>query len=290
MNKTRIVALMLVIIIVSSVKAQLCWQISGNGLTKSSYLFGTHHLIEKEKVSHFDQVLLLLNKVDAVVGEMDMSNMLGMQLKMMQGAIMKDKTMRDLLNDEDYVLVDKELKATVGAGLDKLGKMKPMMLSSMYSVMLYMKHHQLKKQPDAVDLIFQKTAKKHKKEIIGLETVEQQIDILFNSIPLERQAEILVEGVKDKEKSLDELDKLNSAYIAGDLALLETIYLESDDMTVEENKILLEQRNNNWMGQFSEMLSVKSCFIAVGCMHLVGEAGLINQLKNKGFVVEEVRF
>lgn len=290
MNKIKLVALLFVVIVVSSGKAQLCWQISGNGLAKSSYLFGTHHLIEKDKVSNFDQVILLLNKVDAVVGEMDMSNMLGMQMKMMQGAIMKDKTMRDLLNDEDYVLVDKELKSTVGAGLDKLGKMKPMMLSSMYSVMLYMQHHQLKKQPDAVDLIFQKTAKKQKKEIIGLETVEQQIDILFNSITLERQAEILVEGMKDKEKSLNELDKLNSAYVAGDLALLETIYLESDDMTVEENKLLLEQRNNNWMVQFSNLLPQKPCFIAVGCMHLVGEAGLINQLKKKGFVVEEVRF
>jgi hypothetical protein len=44
------------------------------------------------------------------------------------------------------------------------------------------------------------------------------------------------------------------------------------------------------MVQLSEILPVKSTFIAVGCMHLVGEAGLINQLKNKGFVVEEVRF
>jgi len=289
MKNLKITVLCVAIVIVSSVQAQLLWQISGNGISPS-YLFGTHHLIEKNQINNFDQMLEKLQNTDAVIGEMDMSNMLGMQLQMMQAAVMKDKTMQDLLNEDDYQLVDKELKAVVGAGLNKFGKMKPMMLSSMYTVMLYMQHHHLKKQPEAVDLLFQKSAKKMKKEVVGLETVEQQINILFNSISLERQAEILVEGMKDKEKSLDELDKLNSAYIAGDLALLETIYLENDDMSADENKILLEQRNNNWMDQLSKILLVKSCFIAVGCMHLVGETGLIIQLKRAGYVVEAVSF
>lgn len=284
----RYTVLCFVIVVVSSIQAQLLWQISGNGIPRS-YLFGTHHLIEKNQINDFDLIQEKLQKTDAVIGEMDMSNMLGMQLKMMQAAIMKDKTIQDLLNEEDYQLVDRELKAVVGAGLNKFGKMKPMMLSSMYSVMLYMQHHHLKKQPEAIDLLFQKSAKKMKKEVVGLETVEQQIDILFNTISLERQAEILVDGIRDKEKSLIELDQLNSAYIAGDLALLETIYLENDEMSAEENKILLEQRNNNWMNQLSTILPVKSCFIAVGCMHLVGETGLINQLRKTGYIVEAVK-
>ena len=32
----------------------------------------------------------------------------------------------------------------------------------------------------------------------------------------------------------------------------------------------------------------KSCFIAVGCMHLVGESRLINLLKNSGYTVDAV--
>jgi hypothetical protein len=290
MRKIRFAVLSLFVIVAFSIQAQLLWQVSGPGVSKVSYLFGTHHLIEKDKINNFDQVLDKLKQVDVVIGEMEMSNLLGMQMKMMQGAIMKDNTLRDFLNEEDYMLVDNELKATIGAGLDKLGKMKPMMLSSMYTVMLYMQHHQLKKQPEAVDLIFQKAARKNKKEIIGLETVEQQIDLLFNSIPLERQAEMLVEGMKDKEKSLIELDQLNSAYVAGDLALIASYYLESSEMTAEENKILLDQRNNNWMIQLSGMLTDKSGFIAVGCMHLIGENGLINQLRKSGYVVEAVQF
>lgn len=290
MHKHKIFLLLFIILIAPSLEAQLFWKISGNGVANKSYLFGTHHLIEKGKISHFDDILKTVKQVEVVVGEMDMSNMLGMQMKMLQGAMMKDKTIKDLLNDEDYLLVDNALKETVGTGLAKLGKMKPMMLSSMYSVMLYLKHHQLKKQPEAVDLIFQKTGKKYKKKIVGLETIEQQMDILFNSIPLERQAEMLVEAVKEKDKSLETLDQLNSAYVVGDLTLLETLYLEDDGMTPEENLLLLEQRNDMWILQLSEMLPKTSCFIAVGCMHLVGEKGLINQLRKRGFIVEEVRF
>ncbi|MEA4937184.1 MAG: TraB/GumN family protein [Paludibacter sp.] len=289
MKTLRYIVLCCAIVTVSAVQAQLFWQISGNELSQPSFIFGTHHLIDKNKINNFEEVLEKLKQVDIMIGEMKMSNMPEIQMKMMKAALMKNNTIRDLLNDEEYVLVDNELKATVGVGLNKLGKLKPMMLSSMYSVMLYMQYHQMNKQPEAIDVIFQKSAKKQKKEVVGLETVEQQIDILFNSISLKRQAEILVEGMRDKKESLFEMDQLNNAYIAGDLALLETLYLENDDMTVDENKILLDQRNDSWMKQLVEILPRKSCFIAVGCMHLVGENGIINRLQKAGYVVEAIQ-
>jgi uncharacterized protein len=35
-------------------------------------------------------------------------------------------------------------------------------------------------------------------------------------------------------------------------------------------------------------LAKQSCFVAVGCMHLVGETGLLAQLKKAGYKVEAV--
>src|SRR5674476_457553 len=127
-----------VLLFVLNANAQLFWKVSGNGLSKPSYLFGTHHLIENEQIKYFDNIIAFVAQTDAVVGEMDMSNMLGMQMKMMKAVMMKDTTMKELLSDSDYVLVDNELKEVVGVGLDKLGKMKPMMLSTIYSLMTYM--------------------------------------------------------------------------------------------------------------------------------------------------------
>ncbi|MFA5046026.1 MAG: TraB/GumN family protein [Paludibacter sp.] len=287
MNK-KILLLPFVLLFVLNVHAQLFWKISGNGLSKPSYLFGTHHLIEKDQIKDFDKILAYAGETDAVVGEMDMSNMLGMQMKMMKAVMMKDTTMKELLSDSDYVLVDNELKKVVGMGLDKLGKMKPMMLSTMYSLMTYMKSMNLKKQPEAVDVLFQKQAKKEKKSIIGLETVEQQINILFNSIPLQTQADELVKAVKEKEKGITLMRNLNEAYLTGDLIQIEVLNHEDNDMTPEEKVIMIDNRNNTWMTQLLTLIPKNSCFIAVGCMHLVGQTGLINQFRNAGYSVEAV--
>jgi len=286
MNKKTIILTFIVLFFALTAHAQLLWKVSGNGLLKPSYLFGTHHLIEKEQIKDFDKIIALVGHTDAVVGEMDMSNMFDLQIKTMKGIMMKDTTLKDLLSEADYTLVDNEFKELMGIGLNQLGKMKPMMLSTMYALLTYTKINHLKKQPEAVDILFQKKAKKEKKAVIGLETVEQQIDIMFNSIPLQRQAEQLVKGVKEKDKGIELLKKLNIAYLAGDLVNIETLNKEDDDMTAEEKTIIIEYRNNDWIKQLATLLPGKSCFIAVGCMHLVGETGLINQLKKAGYQVE----
>jgi len=207
---------------------------------------------------------------------------------MMKGMMMKDSTIKELVSEADYALVDAELKDVMKMGLNKLGKMKPMMVSTMYSMMIYSKINNLKKQPEAVDILFQKKARKQKKKVIGLETIEQQMDIMLNSIPLKRQADILVKGVKEKEKGVELLKKMNEVYLAGDLQKIEALNNEDDDMTADEKKIMIDNRNANWINQLNALIPTTSCFVAVGCMHLVGENGLIGQLKKSGYTVEAV--
>ncbi|MGB4577435.1 MAG: TraB/GumN family protein [Paludibacter sp.] len=290
MSKRIFILAVIASLLIFSANAQLLWKVEGNGLTKPSYLFGTHHLIEKEQIPGFENVLTYINSVDAVVGELDMSDMLNMQMHLMKAAIMKDTTLSDLISPEDYTLVDAEFKNVIGFGLKPLEKMKPMMLSTMYSGVLYMKLNNMKKEPEAVDQVIQKIGKKANKKFIGLETLDEQIDILFNHIPLKRQAEILVKTVKEKEESMDMTKRLNSAYIAGDLEQLQVIYTEDDDMSNEERKILVEQRNNNWVEQFKTIFAENSCFVAVGCLHLSGKAGIINQLQNAGYTIKAVKY
>jgi uncharacterized protein len=61
-------------------------------------------------------------------------------------------------------------------------------------------------------------------------------------------------------------------------------------MKPEERKMLVDDRNLNWVKQFPRLFKTQSCFVAVGCLHLVGETGLINQLRLKGYTVEPVLF
>jgi len=288
--KNRSTFLVLIILFLTvSVHAQLLWKISGNGLSKDSYLFGTHHLIDKDLIPQFDSILAVCGQSDAVVGEMDLKTP-GMQKKMMQGSVMKGKKIKDLVSASDYQLLDTEFKSVMGLGMNMLGSFKPMMLMTMHQVMLYMKSSGIKKQPVAVDDLFQKQARAAKKKVVGLETLEFQMNMLFDSFTLERQVEILLYEIREKDQLIKELSQLNDVYLSGNLEKMKQMDVEDESMTSEERKRLIDDRNMNWMKQLPTLFNEQSCFVAVGCMHLVGDTGLINQLRLNGYLVEPVRF
>jgi len=285
----RLFLFLLLVLPSLNLQAQLLWKISGNGLAKDSYLFGTHHLIDRNQITQFDKILNLCGQTDAMVGEMVLSQP-GLQSKMLKGSMMKGKKIKDLVSAEDYELLDTEFKSLMGVGMNMLASFKPMMLMTMHQLTLYLKSAGIKKQPVAVDELFQKQAKAKKQQLIGLETLQFQMDVLFNTISLERQAEILLYEVRHKEQMMEELSQLNEVYVAGDLERMKQLDVEDESMTPNERKMFIDDRNLNWMKQLQILFKEKSCFVAVGCLHLVGETGLINQCRLKGFVVEPVLF
>jgi len=281
---TVIIALFLLV----HVQGQLLWKVSENGLPKACYLFGTHHLIGREQIKGFDKILALCGQQEAVVGEIDATDMASVQAKIMQRVVMQGKNIKELMSAEDYTLVDTELKQLLGVGLDQLGTMKPMVLQTMYVGLVYLRSQNLEKQPEAIDVLFEKNARENNKPVIGLETVEQQAAIIFDSLSVERQAEILVKSVKEKQKGIGLLKRLNACYLAGDLKGLSELDKEDEDMTPAEKKLMYDNRNADWMKQLPGILHKQSCFVAVGCMHLAGDSGLINQLRKAGYTLEAV--
>jgi uncharacterized protein YbaP (TraB family) len=208
---------------------------------------------------------------------------------MMKYMMMKDTTMHQLLTDAEYAMVDAALKDVMGKGLDQLGRMRPAMLSAMYEMLLFQKEANLKKQPEALDIIIQTKGRKAKKKIVGFETIDQQCNMLFEKLSLTEQAQGMVKMMEDKQKLVKLISELNAAYVKGDLAAISRLSKEEDGMTEHEMQVMLTDRNANWIGQLKQLLPQKSCFIAVGCMHLVDEQGLIEQLRRLGYSVEAVR-
>ena len=91
-----------------------------------------------------------------------------------------------------------------------------------------------------------------------------------------------------------QMDRLMVAYYAQDLTAMAQLFEEDDadnpcPSTDEEKDELNKERNLKWMTKLPDMMSQKSSFIAVGCLHLVGEDGLINLLRKAGYKVEAVK-
>lgn len=273
----------------------LLWKISGNGLNSPSYLFGTHHLIPLSFLDSIGGLDEAFEATEQTVGELDMSKMNEMQMKIMGAAIMPNKyNYQTLISEQDFQLLDKTLKELVGVGLDQLGRMKPAMLSNLISITLYQKYYPTLSGGKSIDQHFQDEAAKLSHPVKPLETAEEQIHTLLGSQTIERQAEMLACMINHPEMLKEQMDKLQTAYLAQNLDALNALYQEElpDDpcpSTQEEKDVMNKNRNIQWLKALPDIMQEKSSFIAVGCLHLVGEDGLIEGLRKLGYKVEAVK-
>lgn len=273
----------------------LLWKISGNNLEQPSYLFGTHHLVPLSFLDSIDGLDKAFLATEQTIGELDMNNMGEMQMQLMMASLMPDGESYDnLLSEDDFALLDETLKEYVGAGLTQFGQMKPAMLNTLLTVMMYKKLYPSDEEGLSMDEHFQKEARDRYRQTLGLETVQDQIDVLFGSQPIERQAESLLCTIKNMDYGKNQVDRLMTAYYEQDLTAMAILYEEEDPnnpcpSTEEEKDELNKKRNQKWMNILPEMMSKKPSFIAVGCLHLVGDDGLINRLQKKGYTVEPVK-
>ena len=273
----------------------LLWKISGNGLEKPSYLFGTHHLVPLSFLDSIPGIHEAFGSTEQAVGELDMSNMTEMQMKIMSNAMLPEGvTYESLLPADDVVLLDSTLTDLMGVGLNQFGRLKPAMLSNIISVTLYQRYYPALADGGSLDQYFQEEALKRSRPVTGLETTEDQIYVLLELQTTERQAEMLGCMVKHPEMLKEQMDELQAAYHAQDLGALWRLYTEEtpDDpcpSTEEEKDALNSDRNARWLEKLPAIMAERSSFIAVGCLHLPGEEGLISGLRDQGYTVEAVR-
>src|SRR5258708_20332526 len=93
---------MLSIVSFSQNNNTLLWKISGNGLQKPSYLYGTIHLLCADDAVLSVNMKKAISNCDEVYFEVDLDNMLGMLLAMNKMKMKGDTTLHDLLRDNDY--------------------------------------------------------------------------------------------------------------------------------------------------------------------------------------------
>lgn len=272
--------------------SSLLWRVSGNGLAQPSYLFGTHHLVPVSFLDSVSGAKDVFESTAQTVGEVDMSNMAQLQMKIMGESVMPAGITYDsLLPEEDVALLDSTLTKLLGIGLGQLGTLKPALLSNLISITLYQQYYPSLSSGKSLDQYFQEEALKRTRPVIGLETTEDQIHVLLNAQTLERQTELLICMIKHPELLKEQMDELQVAYHSQNIHMLRELYereIPGDPCpgTEEEKNTLNSDRNVKWLEKLPAIMADKSSFIAVGCLHLPGEDGLIEGLRNLGYDVE----
>ena len=213
-----------------------------------------------------------------------MDNMADMNLfSMMQYIVMPgDTTLQMLMTASQYKMVDKFVTDSMHLSLAMFNTIKPMFLLGMQEGM-----SMAEDSTDFLDQYFMKQAKKDGKEIIGIETIEEQIKAL-DLIPLKEQAKMMLEMVEpDTTKKESSPEDLVDIYARGDLDAIYNFY-RKEDLSNTFNAALITDRNHRMADRIDSIMHKKTLFTAVGALHLPGNEGVINLLRKKGYTLTPI--
>jgi len=260
------------------------WEVSGNGLTTPSYLFGslkfTH---EKEfRVPPIVAEKIKASKIFAIEDQVDhhAQHELNSALHFPKG-----ESLASALKLEEYKEVltffEKEFHLSKVSFESKYGKMKPLALS------IAMTRMSLGGKVKFYDIELLNIAIKNKVKTFSLEPVEREAQAL-NAYPMLNQTRALLYSIEHFEDQKMQFQKLMSAYPLG---TLDEIFEYSLHPT-EGNPIFIDEfyskRNEEWAPKLEKMMKESPSFICVGVSHLEGPRGLLALLKSKGYTLTSV--
>ena len=274
----------------SNLPTSLLWEISGNELETPSYLYGTIHMIGKDDFILTDATKAALAKTDKITYEINMEDMnsIGVIFTMIGKVMMKNGvTLQSLLSKEDYKLVVEHFEK-MGLPMMMLEKIKPMFLTVFASDdMATMQSDMQTGGMVSYEMELMEIAEEQEKEMDGLETVEFQMSV-FDSIPYEAQAKMLVESLKAEDSGEDEFDMMVKMYKDQDINGMVSMISEDGEGMQNYEQVLLTNRNLKWIPIMSDMMKEQATFFAVGAGHLGGKKGVVNLLMEAGYDVKPI--
>ncbi len=189
------------------------------------------------------------------------------------------KTLEDYFSADQYRLLKKFVKDTLGMDINLFRQMKPIALESL----IEMQSTDCKDATSYEESIMKK-ALAQKKEITGLEEPADQINLL-QSLPADSVAAELMDAVNNFAKSRAEYRQLMDAYKRQDINKLYHLMVVSGGMG-DHLDAFLDDRNRKWISKMVQKMSTDAFFFAVGAGHLPGKNGVISLLRKAGYSVE----
>lgn len=260
----------------------LLWEITGNGLNKPSYLFGSMHVSNKFVFNLGDNFYKALKSVDVVALELD--PMLWQQDMMQFEGIKKDYYNYYSNHRQKYFYNTTFQLPKYPELIAEALKSEPYVINGL----LYRgsKSRSDFEEDTYLDLYIFQTGKKLGKECTGLEKY-----LLSQKIMLEGYYDMFFDKNKKKERvgGYDIDEKLNEAYRNGDLDKLDSLNTKTIVSQAFNNKFLLDRNDIHAASIDSIIKSGKSLFAGVGAAHLAGERGVIETLRKKGYTLTPIK-
>lgn len=253
----------------------LLWKISGNGLSRPSYLFGTMHVKDKRVFNFSDSVMVDIQNCSYFALEVHPDTLIKKMFELLQN---KD-TLRNidkLLNKEQYNKLAKKFQEKNGY---KMTKTDPLILESLMEP----DDNKPDDKISFIDAYLYGMARTFNKNILGLEDASSQLDQYYGSgnAIKERLIDLLDNDESSDNENREEMIKV---YSTGDL---NAIYNYARENGMVDS--VIAQRNKVMANSIIRYMANGTIFSAVGVAHLPGPQGIIALLKKAGYQVSQVQ-
>ncbi len=287
----RLVTLLLVLFLsrifsfAQAINTSVLYEISGGGLSHKSYVFGTIHLRDKRVFEQVynkkDSLWYCFKHCDIIAGELKFDKKEIKEAAMDKVMLPEGITLQSLLSPESYEKVKAYAKETLGWKAILIDRIKPL-----FSISLFTEAMEKADYKYPLDVYLQEQGEKKKKEIVGIETIDEQMQAL-SAMSLRDQAKELEDFVNNPTDSHAELEKMIQLYQERKLLDLYALIITSD-MSDSVETALLTDRNKLMAFRIEGMMLRKPVFAAVGSAHLPGDKGVLELLRKKGYEIRAV--
>ncbi len=256
------------------------WEISGNGLQKPSYLFGTIHLQDKRVFTFPDQVLDKLAACDAFAMEIHPDsigrNVINSLFSSGSGA-----DIRDFLTEKENHILDSLWSVRFNTDLNEVPNRDPAALY--FSLNDTPKEHPAEKLPFFMDIYLCRQASAQGKELLGLEKMQDYRQYAIDYFKSLLITPSLIQKADTSDWS-NKIEALIAVYKGGNLEDL--MSLVGPELAYMPE---MDTRNEQMAKRLAMFMREKSVFCAAGAAHMYGESGLVRRLERMGYTLRRVR-
>jgi uncharacterized protein YbaP (TraB family) len=263
----------------------LLWEITGNGMARPSYLYGTMHVSNKVAFHLTDTFFMGINNCDVIALEMNPDTWMA---DMVKSETMNDEA--DMMRDFGYYGEVKNFyQKSVDIRIPDRKTIAPALADdpNLVNGMLYrFNDFSANYQEDTyLDLFIYQAAKKLKKRVSELENFQESMEMVQKAMLPDEETDLRL--FKKSNTHFDIYDRIEDAYRKGDLDLLDSLSREVQ-FSRNYQKYLIDERNIIMARNMDSIMRRNTLFAAIGAAHLPGEAGVISLLRQKGYTVRPV--
>lgn len=256
----------------------LFWEITGNGLQKPSYLFGTMHVSNKMVFHLSDSFYTALQQVEVVALE---QNPYFWQRDMMQMNEAQD-AVKNYMTDgaNDYLSIQSFQFGDYEDNLRAALTDQPMQINGLlYRTNRVQEDYE---ENTYLDLYIYQTGRKLGKLAAGVEDYYQSERMVFQAYQAAAKEQNKRRIDLSDENMYDIQRKIQDAYRRGDLDMLDSLE-KYEYASPAFTEIFLYKRNEVQANSIDTILHRHSLFVGVGAAHLPGKRGVIELLRKKGY-------